>query len=379
MFQSIPIDRGLRTIAALAFTLASAVLHAAVADPRLINQIEALKRLKDTDLEARPAIRQALLRVLDQVRGQPVFVELVRDFRLRDQNAALLEYALANSADASALDALRALLANDGSELLKSALTNAAYAGRLIEPLGKTADNRGAPLLLSVLTDPSQSVVHRRAAVQALARSQEGARGLLHLAASSTLPADVRLLAATELNSVRWKPIQLEAARILPVPAAKGDAAMPPTAELVRQAGDPRKGASIFRRPEINCIGCHQAMGEGTDFGPNLSEIGTKLGKDALYESILDPSSGISFGFEAWAIILRNGDEAYGLLASETEDELVLKLQGGTLQRLKKTEIANREKQTQSIMPAGLQANLTAGEFVDLIEYLASLKKPVPP
>ncbi len=378
MFARNPIDRRLRTLAALAFTLASVALHGAVDDPRLINQIEALKRLKDTDLATRPAIRQALLRVLDQVRGQPVFVELVRDFRLRDQNAALLEYALANSADASALDALRALLASDGSDLLKSALTNSIQAGQLIEPLGKTADNRAAPLLLPLVNDRGRSVDHRRAAVQALARSQEGARGLLHLAASSTLPTDVRLLTATELNSVRWKPIQLEAAKILPLPAAKGDAAMPSTAELVHRSGDPRKGATIFRRPEINCIGCHQAMGEGIDFGPNLSEIGTKLGKDALYESILDPSSGISFGFEAWAIILRNGDEAYGLLASETEDELVLKLQGGTLQRLKKVEIANREKQTQSIMPSGLQANLTAGEFVDLIEYLASLKKPVP-
>lgn len=374
-----PIHRELRRLAALAIAVASSALHAAVYDPRLINQIEALKRLKDADLEARPAIRQALLRVLDQVRGQPAFVELVRDFKLRDQNVALLDYALANSTDASALDALRALLANDASELLKSALSNPSTAGRLIEPLGKTADNRGAPLLLSVVTDSGRSAVHRRAAVQALARSQNGARGLLQLAESGKLPTDVRLLTTTELNSVRWKSIQAEAAKVLPLPAAKGDAAMPSAAELVRQSGDPQKGATIFRRPEINCIGCHQVMGEGTDFGPNLSEIGTKLGKDALYESILDPSSGISFGFEAWAITMKNGDEAYGLLASETEEDLVLKLQGGTLQRLKKVEIANREKQTQSIMPAGLQANLTAREFVDLVEYLASMKKPATP
>lgn len=374
-----PIHRELRRLAALVLVVASSALPAAIDDPRLINQIEALKRLKDADLEARPAVRKALLRVLDQVRGQPAFVELVRDFKLRDQNVALLEYALANSTDASALDALRALLANDGSELLKPALANPNTAGRLIELLGKTADNRSAPLLLSVVTDSSRSATHRRTAVQALARSQDGARGLLQLAGSGTLPTDVRLLTTTELNSVRWKSIQAEAAKVLPLPAARGDTAMPPAAELVRRSGDPQKGATIFRRPEVNCIGCHSVKGEGTDFGPNLSEIGTKLGKDALYESILDPSSGISFGFEAWSITLKNGDEAFGLLASETEKELVLKLQGGTLQRLRKVEITNREKQTQSIMPAGLQANLTAGEFVDLVEYLASLKKPTTP
>lgn len=139
--------------------------------------------------------------------------------------------------------------------------------------------------------------------------------------------------------------------------------------------GDPAKGAQIFRRPEVNCISCHQVRGEGVDFGPALSEIGSKLAREALFEAILDPSAGISFGFEAWQITLKDGDEAFGLIASETEDELVLKLQGGTLNRLKKADIAGREKQKLSVMPAGLQASLTTAEFVDLVEYLASLKK----
>jgi cytochrome c553 len=46
--------------------------------------------------------------------------------------------------------------------------------------------------------------------------------------------------------------------------------------------------------------------------------------------------------------------------------------------RYKKSDIAKRTKQKLSIMPAGLQQNLSTQEIVDLVEYLASLKKAAP-
>ena len=52
-----------------------------------------------------------------------------------------------------------------------------------------------------------------------------------------------------------------------------------------------------------------------------------------------------------------------------------MKAPGGVLTHYKKADITKREKQTLSIMPLGLQANLATQEFVDLVEYLSSLKK----
>jgi putative heme-binding domain-containing protein len=106
-----------------------------------------------------------------------------------------------------------------------------------------------------------------------------------------------------------------------------------------------------------------------------LSEIGSKLTREALYQAILEPSAGISFGFEAFTLTLKDGDEAYGLIASETPEEVTLKAVGGILTRYKKSEIASRQKSTLSIMPAGLEAGMTTQELVDLVEYLGSLKK----
>ena len=98
----------------------------------------------------------------------------------------------------------------------------------------------------------------------------------------------------------------------------------------------------------------------------------------SLYEAVLQPSAGISFGYEAWQLTLKNGDEPYGLIASETPTELTLKTIGGAQTKYEKSEISSRVQGKLSIMPAGLQQNMTVGELVDLVEYLSSLKKAAP-
>ena len=123
---------------------------------------------------------------------------------------------------------------------------------------------------------------------------------------------------------------------------------------------------------------CHRAGVGSATLGPDLSAIGARATAKHLVESILEPSSGISFGYEAHNFTLKNGDEVYGLLASETADEVAVKNIGGIITRLKKSEIESRQQSKLSIMPSGLQAALSAQELVDLVDYLASLKKATP-
>jgi putative heme-binding domain-containing protein len=111
------------------------------------------------------------------------------------------------------------------------------------------------------------------------------------------------------------------------------------------------------------------------DVGPGLSEIGSKLAKEALFESILNPNSGISMGFETQLFTLKDGGAASGIVRSETKEQITLALPGGATQSVAKDSIAKREKLTTSLMPAGLSNLLTQQDLVDLVEYLASLKK----
>ena len=334
---------------------------------------EALSRLKGIDLDASPGVKAAVVKVLDQARGTPQFVEIVRDFNIKDRDAELLEIAVKNPNNSTGVEATRLILANRNFQLLTTSLAG-TNAIKVAEALGNTGENGIVPLLEPMVADMKRDVALRKQAVRALAQAQEGAAALLKLAKEEKLPQDMKLMAGSELNNVRWAKIKTEAAQLLPLPRGQNSGPLPPISDLVKMKGDAAKGAVMYRRDTVGCIRCHQVNGEGVDFGPNLSEIGTKLGKDALYEAILDPSAGVSFGYEAWQIELKNGDEAYGLIVSDTADEIAVKTQGGIVARYKKSDIAKREQQKLSIMPAGLQQTMSTQDLADLVEYLSSLK-----
>ncbi|HAB18716.1 MAG TPA: c-type cytochrome [Verrucomicrobiota bacterium] len=342
-------------------------------DDRTRLALEALNRLKDTDLEVNPALKQAVLRVLEQVRGEPEFVEVVRDFKLTGHERELIDLAVRKPQAPQAVTAVRLLLASTNSAILKEALAGKS-APTVVELLGAATDPRAVAWLQPLLTDSNRPLELRQTAVRGLPQTTEGAHVLLALATDGVLPKELRPVAATELRAARGPEVRAAAIKLFPIESAAGGN-LPPVSELLTMSGDPKQGAEIFRRPAVACHTCHQVNGDGTDFGPKLSEIGSKLGKEALIASVLDPSSGISFGFEAWRIELKNGTELFGLVVSETAETLSVKQQGGQVTDVKKSEVATREKQSLSIMPAGLEQSLTPQEFVDLIAYLSSLRK----
>ncbi|HEY0550766.1 MAG TPA: c-type cytochrome [Verrucomicrobiae bacterium] len=344
---------------------------------KIATAVEALTRLENINLEEKPAIKAAVNRVLEKTRGTPDFLKLVQHFKLTNQNTALLALAIDHSTNETGVAAIRLVLANQDATAVKQALqtTNAPEAVRLIEALGNAKEKQAVPWLVPLITNDTAGVEVQRATVRALAQTQDGVAALLAFAKDDTLPEKLKFVAATELNAARWPEIKSAAAKILPLPAGQNSQPLPPVTELIKLKGSVAKGAEIFRRETTGCIKCHQVRGEGRDLGPALSEIGTKLPKEALYEAILDPSAGISFGFEAWQVEFKSGDEAYGIKASDTPDEIAIKDTNGIITRHKRSQIASMQQMKTSIMPAGLQQTISTQELVDLVEYLFSLKK----
>src|ERR1051325_3928767 len=72
--------------------------------------VEALSRLQGIDPEQNPKIKATILRVLDQTRGTANFVKLVQQFKLKDQDAGLLEVSIGNSSNETGVQAMRLLL-----------------------------------------------------------------------------------------------------------------------------------------------------------------------------------------------------------------------------------------------------------------------------
>jgi putative heme-binding domain-containing protein len=134
-----------------------------------------------------------------------------------------------------------------------------------------------------------------------------------------------------------------------------------------------RKGEIVFATVGT-CAKCHVVNGQGKDVGPNLSEIGAKLSRPAIYESILFPSAAISHNFAAYTVVLTNGNVATGILISRTPDSIAIKGSDAVTRTYRASEVEEIKEQTVSLMPADLQKAMTADDLVNLVEYLTTLK-----
>jgi putative heme-binding domain-containing protein len=248
-------------------------------------------------------------------------------------------------------------------------------AANITTALGSIADGSATNMLESLALDQKQPLPVRQSAVKAMSRTRKGATALINLAKKNKLPNDLTFVAGNELRAVSNKTIRDQATELFPPPAGKDAKPLPPMAQLLKMPGDSAKGHEVFA---ATCIRCHQVNGQGVDFGPNLSEVGTKLGKDALITKILQPSSSLAFGYEGKTIKLKNGEQADGLISSQTDDEVTLKTSNGNAAittKYKRSDIADIKTMKVTMMPDGLQTAMTTQEFVDLVEYLSSLKK----
>jgi len=341
--------------------------------------VEALLRMEDKDLEKRPSLRDAVVRVVSQIGGEPELVGLVAAFRLPGMESNLVQVACLNPGTPEASQAVRLIFDSKGEASIAAALTpEQAQTIPVLRAMADASDPRGIALARPVVLDTGRPLETRQAAVRVLASTAAGASNLLAMVQGRLVPPEIQPFAERELRSSQWPGIRDGLASDPSAADRPGRNSLPPVPELIQLRGDPLRGRAVFRRPEVACDTCHQVADEGVDFGPRLTEIGAKLGREGLIAAILEPSSGIAFGYEAWRIVLRDGEEWLGLVASETEQEVLLKIPGGRAHSLPKAEIVSRDRLAASLMPTGLHESLTTAEFVDLIEYLLSLKPQAP-
>lgn len=358
----------------------SSGVRAAEVDEKTRVLLEALNRLEGADLEANAALKAAVMKALSSVQGAPEFVGLVKKFHLQGQGQGLLEAAWKRPDAAAGVEAIRMVLDSDDRALIPPILTgkDLERGVGLTRVLGNSGDQRAVEFLLPIIGDQALDVGLRKQAVVSAARMKAGASALLSLAREGKLAVDLRFVASSSLNQARWPEISREASELMPAPLGRDAAPLPPVSILLKTHGDAARGEKVFLRQETACSQCHRIGDKGKDFGPALSEIGSKLGKDALYEAILDPSSGISFDYEAWEIETRSGDEFFGIIVNETAEEVTIKDAQAIPTRIAVKEIARRRKGASSIMPAGLQMTMSTQELVDLVEYLFSRKAASP-
>ncbi len=139
-------------------------------------------------------------------------------------------------------------------------------------------------------------------------------------------------------------------------------------------SGDALRGRQIFFSGKAVCTTCHAVQGQGAHIGPDLSKIGAIRARRDLLESIVFPSASFARGYEPYTVTARNGRVYTGLIARETADAVHLITAERAEIRVPRTAIETIEQGRVSIMPQGLDVQLTSQELADVLAFLQSLK-----
>ncbi|WP_161604358.1 PQQ-dependent sugar dehydrogenase [Roseiconus nitratireducens] len=123
----------------------------------------------------------------------------------------------------------------------------------------------------------------------------------------------------------------------------------------------------------LQCLQCHRVAGAGKSTGPDLDGLGKKRSKQQLLDSILNPSRQVEAEYRTRTVLTRDGEVISGLVVRQTDSEVVIRSADGKDHPIDAADIETIKEQSESLMPTGQVAQLTAQELADLLEYLSTL------
>ncbi|HEX7861680.1 MAG TPA: PVC-type heme-binding CxxCH protein [Verrucomicrobiae bacterium] len=138
--------------------------------------------------------------------------------------------------------------------------------------------------------------------------------------------------------------------------------------------GDIRRGQAIFNSQAAACSTCHAIGYLGGDLGPDLTRIGQIRTERDLLEAILYPSSSFVRSYEPVVIETKGNDQFSGILKKDAPDEVVLATGPGAEVRLARGEISDTRPGKVSVMPQGLNEQLSEQQLADLLAFLRATR-----
>ncbi|HIN53141.1 MAG TPA: c-type cytochrome [Planctomycetes bacterium] len=145
----------------------------------------------------------------------------------------------------------------------------------------------------------------------------------------------------------------------------------------------PKRGEIVFRK---NCATCHKIGEIGTQVAPDISDSRTRQPIQILTD-ILQPNRAIDNNYMHYSIILNDGRVLDGILATETSSSVTLRQPEGKQEVIARLEIDEIISRGVSLMPDGLEKNITLQQMADLVSFVKNwryldgripLEKPLP-
>lgn len=206
----------------------------------------------------------------------------------------------------------------------------------------------------------------RGKAAASMAKDKTGGEMLIALAAEKKLPRQVMADVSSAIFDNPDQSVRVLAGDYFTKPSVIKTVSISTIKDM---SGDAAKGKALF---QSKCTTCHRIGKEGASIGPDLSMIGKKYDKAGLLDAIVNPSAGMSFGYEMWMITKKDGTMVSGFLQADAET-VVLKGMDGRIYNVKSEDIASRKQFETSIMPPPAALGLKEEDLANLSEYLLTM------
>jgi putative membrane-bound dehydrogenase-like protein len=140
------------------------------------------------------------------------------------------------------------------------------------------------------------------------------------------------------------------------------------------KGGDVRRGQAVFNSPKAACASCHAIGYLGGRVGPDLTRIGGIRTERDLLEAIVFPNASFVRGYEPLTVTTKSGKVYNGLLRRDSPDEVVLATGATEEARIARHEIDEMVPGNVSVMPSGLDQQLSPRELADLVAFLRACR-----
>jgi putative membrane-bound dehydrogenase-like protein len=212
----------------------------------------------------------------------------------------------------------------------------------------------------------------RSEAASLLVRQPDRARSLLLAIKNKSIEqSDLDASQINQLLTSKDAQVRELAAQTLSAPLQRGTVVENFRSSLTL-SGDPTKGHDLYQK---RCISCHRAGPEGSLVGPDLVTV-KNGGKEKLLTSILDPNREVAPNYIGYSIDTTDGQNLLGILTSDTSASITIRQAYGKELTLPRTQIKRMTSQGKSLMPEGLEQDLTPQQFADLLEFVAGAGAP---
>lgn len=132
--------------------------------------------------------------------------------------------------------------------------------------------------------------------------------------------------------------------------------------------GDAARGKGYFSK---TCASCHQIGDVGKAVGPNLA-LARSQGAEELLMNILDPNSDVDPAYIQYTATQKDGREVSGIITGESPGSITIRNQDGQ-ETILREDLRELTSSRLSMMPEGLEQDISLQEMADLIIFLVSV------